>query len=66
MAGNTRGKIKEHLEGVKRNCDWQKHHLETTLVLIKEHNPKLAKAIGLLAESINKVEEFTQQIYAQI
>jgi len=66
MAGNTRGKIKEHLEGVHRNCDWQKHHLEVTIVLIKEYNPKLSKAIGLLAESINRVDSFCQQIYAQI
>ena len=66
MAGNTRGKIKEHLEGVHRNCDWSKHHLETTLVLIKEHNPKLSEAIGLLAKTINDVDGFCQQIYAQV
>lgn len=66
MAGNTRGKIKEHLEGVHRNCDWSTHHLEVTLVLIKEHKPKLSKAIETLAKSIASVDEFNQSIYAQI
>lgn len=66
MAGNTRGKIKEHLEGVHRNCDWSKFHIERTLILIREHNPKLTEAVGLLAKSLQEVDKFNQNIYAQI
>jgi len=34
MAGNTRGKLKEHFEGVHRNFDWCGHHIASSLVLI--------------------------------
>lgn len=34
MAGNTRGKLKEHFEGIHRNFDWSIHHINTALVLI--------------------------------
>jgi len=34
MAGNTRGKLKEHYEGVHRNFDWCLKHINTSLDLI--------------------------------
>ena len=34
MAGNTRGKLKEHFEGVHRNFDWCLKHVNTSLDLI--------------------------------
>lgn len=34
MAGNTRGKLKEHFEGIHRNFDWSMHHINTALKLI--------------------------------
>lgn len=34
MAGNTRGKLKEHYEGVHRNFDWCLKHINTSLELI--------------------------------
>lgn len=66
MAGNTRGKIKEHLEGIHRNCDWQIHHCQTLLVLIKEKNPKLKESIDLLAKSVTTLDEFATSIYSKI
>ncbi len=66
MAGNTRGKIKEHLEGVHRNCDWSKHHLQTVLNLCEDKNPKISDQIELLAKSIDEVDKFNQLIYANI
>jgi len=35
MAGNTRGKLKEHFEGIHRNFDWSLHHINTSLALIR-------------------------------
>jgi len=35
MSGNTRGKLKEHLEGVHRNIDWCLHHLAKSATLIE-------------------------------
>jgi len=66
MAGNTRGKIKEHLEGVHRNFDWSKVHLEKTLVLIADHKPELSESIGALGKAIDALDEMTQKIYAMI
>lgn len=34
MAGNTRGKLKEHFEGIHRNFDWSLHHINKALALI--------------------------------
>ncbi|GAI77765.1 unnamed protein product, partial [marine sediment metagenome] len=35
MAGNTRGKLKEHFEGIHRNFDWVLYHCQESLKLIK-------------------------------
>lgn len=66
MAGNTRGKIKEHLEGIHRNCDWQIYHIQTVLELIEDKNPTLTKSMKTLAESCKAVDEFNQLIYSKI
>lgn len=34
MAGNTRGKLKEHFEGIHKNFDWSLHHINTSLALL--------------------------------
>lgn len=66
MAGNTRGKIKEHLEGCHRNMDWQMVHLEKVVVLIKDHNPKLTEAIKSLFNATKILDESVQAVYGQI
>lgn len=35
MSGNTRGKLKEHFEGVHKNIDWSLHHLGKSASLIE-------------------------------
>lgn len=66
MAGNTRGKIKEHLEGVHRNFDWADVHLDKTLILIQEHNPKLTDGLKALQEAVKTLDEQVQGVYALI
>lgn len=36
MSGNTRGKLKEHFEGVHKNLDWCLHHLGKSATLIEQ------------------------------
>ena len=36
MAGNTRGKLKEHFEGVHRNFEWSLVHVSKSLTLLAE------------------------------
>jgi len=35
MAGNTRGKLKEHFEGIHKNNDWIIHHVAVSANLIE-------------------------------
>jgi len=35
MAGNARGKLKEHFEGIHRNFDWCYHHINASTALIE-------------------------------
>lgn len=41
MAGNTRGKIKEHLEGVHRNLEWSIRHLGKCATLVENQLAQL-------------------------
>jgi hypothetical protein len=41
MSGNTRGKLKEHFEGVHRNLDWCLHHIATSATLIESRLKQL-------------------------
>ncbi len=66
MAGNTRGKLKEKFEGVHRNFEWSKRHLEDALILVKEHHPHLSESIESLATGIDTLDELAQNIYARL
>jgi len=66
MAGNTRGKLKEAFEGVHRNSEWIKKHLDEAMLLIKDHNPKLSGGIKALAESYETLDKLTMAIYAKL
>ncbi|KKK47080.1 hypothetical protein LCGC14_3158800 [marine sediment metagenome] len=35
MSGNTRGKLKEHFEGIHKNLDWCLHHTAKAATLIE-------------------------------
>jgi hypothetical protein len=40
MAGNTRGKLKEHFEGIHKNLDWCIHHVAVSATLIENQLAK--------------------------
>lgn len=66
MAGNTRGRLKECFEGVHRNNEWIKKHLAESLVLIKEHKPKLSEGIKSLAAEYEELDKLAQKIYSRL
>lgn len=66
MAGNTRGKLKEQFEGVHRNFEWIKQHLEKSLILIKEHHPHLSGAIDSLNTGCKTLDELAMAIYSRL
>lgn len=66
MAGNRRGKLKEHLEGVHRNFDWVIDHISKCIVLIGDEKPELSHALIVLGESVEQLDKLTQELYAKI
>jgi hypothetical protein len=59
MAGNTRGKLKEHFEGIHRNFDWSLHHINTALKLVDSQvrQLKLAENALLTDDDLLRVVE---------
>lgn len=66
MAGNTRGKLKEHFEGIHRNFDWITFHCQKSLDLIKDKNPKLSKCVKELAKSVDVLDKLAQDVYSRL
>jgi len=66
MAGNTRGKLKEHFEGIHRNFDWIEFHCATCLTLIGDRNPKLTEAVTSLSQGIKILDEIVQSLYSKL
>ncbi len=66
MAGNTRGKLKEQFEGVHNNFTWSQKHLESSLILIQDHNPKLTDGVKKLYEAIVELDKLAQGIYHKL
>jgi len=66
MAGSNRGRLKEHLEGVHKNCEWIKTHVADSLLIIGEVNPKLQEGFRGLGELAKSLDEFAQDMYSHI
>ena len=66
MAGNTRGKLKEHFEGIHKNFDWIRYHIEASLILIAEHKPHLSDSMTHLDTAIMELDNLCQRIYSQL
>lgn len=66
MAGNTRGKIKEHYEGIHRNFDWILFHIITTLKIIDDKHKHLTEGTKALGEAVEQLDKLAQDIYGKI
>lgn len=66
MAGNTRGKLKEHFEGIHRNFDWIMYHCQQSLTLIADKSPKMTKAVKILAKGVDTLDKLSQDLYSKI
>jgi len=66
MPTHTRGKIKEHLEGIHRNCESTKLHCAKSLTLIADQNPKISEAFGALIALTNNLDELAQNVYKEM
>jgi len=66
MAGNTRGKLKEHFEGIHKNLDWVTYHCQKCLELIKDMNPNLKSGVESIDEGCQIIDKGVQEIYAKL
>ena len=66
MAGNRRGRLKEHFEGIHKNFDWIIKHCRESLTLIAGDNPKLSKAIKALAKGVSLLDDMAKAIYQKL
>lgn len=66
MAGNTRGKLKEHFEGIHRNFDWCVFHINKSLELVQEKHKPLETGIQALGKAIQELDKLAQGIYGKI
>ena len=66
MASNTRGKLKEHFEGVHRNFDWITYHCQKALALIEDKNPTLSEAVKSLHKGCETLDAITQELYSKL
>ena len=66
MAGNRRGKLKEHFEGIHRNFGWVLDHCIKSLNLIKGDNPALSDGIKALSKGVESIDEIAQEIYSKL
>lgn len=66
MAGNTRGKLKENLEGMHRNCEWIKSHCEKSFMLLPDGYDELKRSFDCLVKINNELDRFVQELYSNI
>lgn len=66
MAGNRRGKLKEHLEGVHRNFDWVIDHISKSLNLIADEEHKLYKPLAQLGTAVQQLDDLAKDLYKHI
>lgn len=66
MASGTRGKLKENLMGIHRNCDWIKQHCIKSMAQIGDKNPKVTLAFKSLGELSDILDKAAQDMYSRI
>ncbi len=66
MASGTRGKIREEMDGIHRNCEWIKTHCTKCLGLVTDDYPELQKSFAGLAEIATELDSFAQTIYSHV
>ena len=66
MAGNTRGRIKEHFAGMHKQFDWLQFHCDAIVKLIDGRKPELSQAIEEFGAEIKELDKLIQGLYATI
>jgi len=65
MPKHTRGKIKEHLEGIHRNTEAIKIHCAKALFLIEDKNPGYTVAFQAVIALTDNLDELVRSIHVR-
>jgi len=63
MASTTRGKLKEHTEGVHRDCEWIKQHCTACLAMLPPKYEPLRENYEGLIKIADQLDKFAQKLY---
>lgn len=66
MASGKRGKLREQLEGIHKNCEWIRQHCDKSLSLINVGHPEIINSLNALRQLIDFVDESAQKIYSHV
>ena len=64
MPSNTRGKIKEHSQGIHKNVEAIRQHCTAARILIADKNPVVSGNFTKLSELAEVLDEFNLLLYA--
>lgn len=66
MAGNRRGRLKEHFEGIHKNFDWVLYHVNKSLELLANDKPDLSKSIDSLGKTVQAIDRLAKDVYDRL
>jgi len=66
MGLNTRGKVKEHLEGCHKNTEAIMTHLAKIDILVGDKSPTVNELVRVLGEVTKQLDDFIQDAYSKV
>ena len=66
MAGNARGKLKEHLEGLHSNFEWARVHCAKSRDILGDTHPELHTMYLNIEEAMKTMDEIACDIYSRL
>ena len=66
MASSTRGKLKENIEGIHRNCEWIHQHCTKSIALLPDDYKTLEDHFEGIMKITEQLDKFTLALYAKI
>jgi len=66
MASGTRGRLKEHVVGIHRNCEWIQTHCIDCVKLLGDGYEDHRKSFELLHELAVTIDEFASSLHNKL
>ena len=66
MAGGTRGKLKEQVEGLHSNFDWARVHATQAKALLNGTHPELSEMFDNVIAAMETMDAIASEIYSKL